>query len=202
MRREDLGELSYIVHFDNVISIFQNGILSHALSKDLPHRSVSSQVVQGKREAKLFPQEMSLHNYVPLYICGRNPMLFRLKFSSGYSEICVLSISPEVLDLPGVIISDRNASSDYALFKPSPEGLEIVDKDLVFAGYWNHTDAVEKYKHVSIKCAEVLVPDRVPARYISGACVSCPESKEALEMKLSHAGLSINVVVNTYLFFK
>jgi len=129
-------------------------------------------------------------------------MLFRLKFSCGYSEICVLSISPEVLDLPEVIISDCNASSDYARFKSSPKGLEMVDKDLVFAEYWNHPDPIEKYKHVSIKCAEVLVPDRVEARYIRGAYVSCPESKKALEMKLSDAGLSINVVVNTYLFFK
>jgi hypothetical protein len=122
MKREDLDELSYIVHFDNVISIFRNGILSHALSKDLPHRSVSSQVVQGKRESKLFPQGTTLHSYVPLYICGRNPMLFRLKFSCGYSEICVLSISPEVLDLPGVIISDRNASSIMRFSSPHRKG--------------------------------------------------------------------------------
>jgi hypothetical protein len=92
--------------------------------------------------------------------------------------------------------------SDYARFKSSPKGLEMVDKDLVFAEYWNHPDLYRKYKHVSIKCAEVLVPDRVEARYIRGAYVSCPESKKALEMKLSDAGLSINVVVNTYLFFK
>ena len=116
MRREDLLELHYIAHFDNIISVLQNGILSHSSAEGLPHRSVASEVVQDKRRSKLVPPGRPLHNYVNLYICGRNPMLFKLKFSCGYSELCVLRIGSEVLDLPGVIISDRNASSDYVLF--------------------------------------------------------------------------------------
>ena len=202
MRREDLLELHYIAHFDNIISVLQNGILSHSSAEGLPHRSVASEIVQDKRRSKLVPPGQPLHNYVNLYICGRNPMLFKLKFSCGYSELCVLRIGSEVLDLPGVIISDRNASSDYVLFRPAPEGLEIVNKDLVFARYWNQPDEIEKEKHVSIKCAEVLIPDRLDARYISGAYVSCPESKQAIERILTDAGLNLNVVVDTYLFFK
>ena len=55
---------------------------------------------------------------------------------------------------------------------------------------------------MSIKCAEVLIPDRLDASYISGAYVSCPESKQTLERILTDAGLNLNVVVDTYLFFK
>jgi hypothetical protein len=202
MRREDLLELHYIAHFDNIVSVLQNGILSHSSAKDLPHRSIASEIVQDRRRSKLVPPNMPLHNYVNLYICGRNPMLFKLKFSCGYSELCVLRIGPEVLDLPGVIISDRNASSDYVLFKQAPEGLEIVNRDLVFAKNWNHPNEIEKEKHVSIKCAEVLIPYRLDARYISGAYVSCPESKQALEKVLIEARLNLNVEENADLFFK
>lgn len=202
MRREDLLELHYIAHFDNIVSLLQRGILAHSLAEDLPHRSVASEVVQDKRRSKMVPQGRPLHNYVNLYICGRNPMLFKLKFSCGYSELCVLRIQSDVLGLPGAIISDRNASSDYVRFRAAPDGLEIVDKDLVFAQYWNHPDEIEKEKHVSIKCAEVLIPDRLDSRYISGAYVSSPESKQVLEDLLEVAGLSLNVLVNTYLFFK
>ena len=112
MRREDIAELYYIVHFDNIISIIQRGILSNVLSMSLQHKSVASEIVQEKRKTKVLPQGKCLHEYANLYICGRNPMLFRLSFSCGFAEICVLSISPEVVDLPGVVISDRNASSD------------------------------------------------------------------------------------------
>jgi hypothetical protein len=202
MRREDLAELHYIVHFDNIISIIQRGILSNALSTRLPHKSVASEIVQEKRKTKSLPQGKSLHDYVNLYICGRNPMLFKLAFSCGYTEICVLSISPEVIDLPGVVVSDRNASSDYARFAHIPDGLLMVDKDRVFARYWNQPDPIEKYEHVSIKCAEVLVLDKVDPKYINKAYVSCQESKTLLDKRFSDAGLSINVVVDTYLFFK
>ncbi len=202
MRREDLAELHYIVHFDNMVSIIQRGILSNALSKGLPHKSVASEIVQDRREAKLLPLGKPLHNYVNLYICGRNPMLFKLRCSSGYSEICILSVNPEVIDIPGVIISDRNASSDYARFANTPDGLEIVDKDKVMARYWDHPDPIEKYEHVSIKCAEVLVPDKVDPAFINKAYVSCLESKNLLDKTLSNVGLSINVVIDTDLFFK
>jgi len=202
MRREELTELHYIVHFDNIISIIQKGILSNSLSIRFPHKSVASEIVQEKRKAKILPQGKSLHDYVNLYICGRNPMLYRLSFSCGYHEICVLSISPEVIEQPGVVISERNASSDSARFAHAPDGLLMVDKDKVFARYWNQPDPIEKYEHVSIKCAEVLVLEKVDPKYINKAYVSCQESKTLLDKKLHDAGLSINVVVDTYLFFK
>ena len=202
MRREDLKDLSYIVHFDNVISIFQNGILSQCFIKRFtPQISFLPGCSRQEGVEVVSSGNVSAQLRSPLHLRKKSDA-FQAKIQLRvFRDLCAEHQSRGI-GSAGVIISDRNASSDYALFKPSPEGLEIVDKDLVFAGYWNHPDAVEKYKHVSIKCAEVLVPDRVPARYISGTYVSCPESKEALEMKLSDAGLSINVVVNTYLFFK
>jgi hypothetical protein len=52
---------------------------------------------------------------------------------------------PEVIDLLGVVVSDRNASSDYDRYVHSSDGLLMVDRDRVFARYWNQPDPIEKY---------------------------------------------------------
>ena len=106
-------------------------------------------------------------------------MMYRRK--AGHRSICVLRISPDVLDLPGVIIADQNASSDYVRFFPSPAGLAHIDRELVFAERWTHPgDPIEQFRHRSIKCAEVLVPDRVDASHLTGAYVSGSTGQEAL----------------------
>lgn len=201
MRREVLCELHYITHFDNVISIYQHGIISHNRAEFINHNSVASEVIQDRRRSKSVPGGRLLHDYVNLYIHGRNPMLFKLKHVYGYSELCILSISPEVLNTPGVIITSCNAASDYVLFEPAPEGLDIVDEELVFARYWTHLDQSEQYRRASIKCAEVLVPDKVDTAFINKAYVSCSDSKIMLERIIRDARINLKADVNTYLFF-
>lgn len=201
MRREALLELHYITHFDNIISIHQEGILSHNLAKSITHNSVADEIIQSRRRSKSVPGGRHLHDYVNLYIHGRNPMLFKLRYKYGYSELCVLSISSEVLNIPEVIITSCNASSDYVLFEPSPEGLDIVDEELVFAKNWTHPDQFEQWRRASIKCAEVLVPDCVDTGFISKAYVSCSDSKIMLERIMKDAGLNLNVEIDADLFF-
>ena len=84
--------------------------------------------------------------------------------------ICVLRVDAGVLDLPGVIIADCNASSDYVRFYPVTLGLAAIDKDMLFARYWTHPDdIIKKWAHKSLKCAEVLIPDKVEPRWILAA---------------------------------
>jgi hypothetical protein len=117
---------------------------------------------------------------------------------SQHIGLCIFRGSTEILDLAGVVITDRNASSDYARFAPAPKGLFIVDKDLTFAAYWTHPDPFEAMRRKSAKCAEVLVPDRIDPALVMGAYVSCPEAKATLEA----LGVDIPVAMNPYLFFK
>ena len=123
-------------------------------------------------------------------------MLYVLQ--SRHADLCILRVTTEALDLPGGIIADSNASSDYARFAPAPRGLSIVDKEMTFAEYWTHPDPYEGMRRKSAKCAEVLVPDRIDPGLIVGAYVSCPEAKVALEA----TGVDIPVTVNPYLFFR
>lgn len=171
MKRADVIELHYITAIANVISIVQNGILSHTLADRLAHESVAMPEIQERRRNKQIPGAQELHDYANIYLDAHNPMLSRCRERNN--EICVLQIDPTVLDLPNVIISDRNAASDWAGFWPVADGLEAIDRDRVFARYWTHpNEPFEEMNHKSEKCAEVLVPERVDARFVVGAYVA------------------------------
>ena len=185
MTRDELNELGYIVPIDTVPSIIRFGILSHKRADKVQHRSIALQVVQDRRSQVVVPNGRPLHEYANLYICPRNPML--LKRRDIHDEVCVLRVSPTVLDMPNVVVTDSNAGSKYVRFSPAPDGLAIVDTERTFARWWTHSDdQIEKWRHSAQKCAEVLVPDVVPPRLIAGAYVSCETSRERLECIAAH----------------
>lgn len=195
MNRADLRELQYIAPMRNVPSIAWRGILSHRLAAKVAHDSVAMEAIQDRRAKVVVPGGRPLHDYVNLYICARNPMLRRVR---GYHlDLCVLRVRPEVLDLPGVVVTDRNASSGYARFAPAPRGLAVVDRALTFAEYWTDPDEIVYYQKKSAKCAEVLVPDRVDPSYIIGAYVSCDEAL----VHFNGLGVGATANVDGHLFF-
>ena len=162
MRREELLELHYITPIANVGSILRFGILSHRRVARREHQSIAKQEVQDLRAQVRVPGGRPLHEYANLYFCARNPMMF--KRATLHETTCVLRVSADVLDLPDVVITDQNAASGYCRFMPSPQGLAMVDGAMVFADDWRHPgNPGAYYRHRSIKCAEVLVPEEVPS---------------------------------------
>jgi hypothetical protein len=159
------------------------------------HESVAMEEIQNRRAKVVVPGGQRLHEYANLYICARNPMLYRRQ--SQHNELCVLRVSPDVLDLSGVVVTDGNASSGYVRFAAAPHGLSIVNRQLTFAEYWTDQDPVRYYQQKFAKCAEVLVPDRVDPRYFIGAYVSCDESLD----RFRALGVSLTATINPYLFF-
>lgn len=197
MTRAELDELGYIVAIATVPSILQRGILSHKRADGLQHVSIALEGVQNRRAGKIVPNGRPLHEYANLYICPRNPMLLRR--SDMHEQICVLRISPDVLDISNVVITDGNAGSNYVRFRPASAGLVIVDRERTFARWWAHPgDIREKWRHSAQKCAEVLVPDVVSVRYIRGAYVSCESSAQ----KLRQLAPSLPITVDADLFFQ
>jgi hypothetical protein len=190
MNRADITELHYITAIANVPSILRHGILSHSLASRLAHESVAMPEIQERRRNKRIPGAALLHEYANLYFDAHNPMLSRCRGHNN--EISVLRIDPRVLDLPGVIIADRNAASDWTGFWPVSRGLSIVSRERVLARYWTHPgDPYEEMRHKSEKCAEVLVPERVDVKLISGAYVA---SQIALdEFQRSCSQLSVRI---------
>ena len=126
MNRDDITELHFIAPINNVPSITQFGILSHKLSGQIDHYSVAMPEIQERRKNKQIPGARTLHDYANLYFDAHNPMLSKLRARND--DICILRIDAKVLDLPGVIIADRNAASDWVRFSPLIEGLKAIDR--------------------------------------------------------------------------
>ena len=196
MNRGDVAELHYITAIANVPSMAQHGILSHVLAGQLEHDSVAMAEIQQIRENKQIPGARSLHVYANLYFDAHNPMLSKCRGRNDV--ICVLRIAATVLDLPGVIVTDRNAASGWARFWPAALGLGNIDRDRLFARYWTHRDnPYEEMSHKSQKCAEVLVPDRVEARYIVGVYVV----NQAAQLAFQQLNTELAVQVRRDMFF-
>jgi ssDNA thymidine ADP-ribosyltransferase DarT-like protein len=78
LNREQLRELHYITAVENVPSMLQLGLLSHDRAKRVPHRSVAMESIQERRLMKRVPGGRHLHEYVNLYINGRNCMMSKV----------------------------------------------------------------------------------------------------------------------------
>jgi len=196
MNRSEVTELHNIQAILNLPSILTHGLLSHRRASRILHSSIAMSKVQQRRAQINVPGGRKLHEYANLYFDARNPMMFVRKQLHG--SLCVLRISPDVLDLPDVVVTDRNASSGYCRFAAAPNGLNIVRQDLVYAEDWTHSDQIEYRQRKSIRCAEVLIPDRVDITFVTGIYVSSTGSVQAVQA----AAPSIPVTVNPYLFFQ
>jgi hypothetical protein len=195
MERDQLRELHYITPIGNVSSILQHGLLSHVSAARLKPASVAMQEIQRRRSPVMIPGGRRLHEYVNLYICGRNPMLYKLRHHRD--QLCVLSVSPDVLDLAGAVIADCNASSNYVRFSAAPAGLQLVNRELTFAEFWTDDDPIVSYRKKSAKCAEVLVPNRVVPRYLLAVYVW----NDAVGQQLRQVIGALRLEVDRHLFF-
>lgn len=183
-----------IMPFRNISSVLSLGILSNFLAEKLPHVSVAMNEVQSRRDKVNVPNGMPLHQYANLYFDARNPMMYKRQDE----DICVLKISPRVLDLENVVISDRNASSDYASFHEPTKILDKLDYDMIYAKSWVDANYYLMLKKKSVKCAEVLIPEKILPQYIIGAAVKNQEDKERLE----EMGFNKKIYIAKELFFK
>ncbi len=156
MRREELLELHYITPIANVDSILSLGLVSNrrVRRRKLKNVSVAKIEVQDIRARKVVLGGRPLHDYVNLYIYARNSTLYLMRLKNPDEPLCVLRVSPDVLDLPDVVITDQNAASEWARFHPAPDGLAYIKKDVVFARSWKHPDDQKReWQHKSAMCA-------------------------------------------------
>ena len=180
----------------NIGSVMAHGILSYERAARLAHHSVALQPVQDRRDQKHVPGGLKLHQYANLYFYARNPMLH--KRLAEADELCVLRVSTDVLAVKGTVITDQNAASDYVRFL-APVQWQLLDWNDVFALDWRHPgDQIAYWRHKSRKCAEVLVPHRVEAQFVTGAYVV----DATAQARLVALGCTLPIVVNPVLFFR
>jgi hypothetical protein len=188
-------ELHCIMPMDNIPSVLEHGILSYERAAKLKHHSVAMQPIQDRRDQKQVPGALKLHQYANLYFHARNPMLFKRKDEAPH--LCVLCVSTKVLELPGTVISDQNAASDYARFL-HPSQWRLLAFDDIYATDWRHpNDPIAYWRHKARKCAEVLVEQFVDPQFLVGAHVQDDDAA----LQLSNLGFKLAITVSPELFF-
>ena len=190
-----IREFQYITPVRNVPSILLHGILSHEAASRLPHDSVAMSEIQDRRDKVRIPGGLMLHQYANLYFHARNPMLYRLKQEAP--TLCVLRVSVDGLWTNKAVIADRNASSGYVRFL-SINQTEELNLEAIYARDWRHPNDWNAYHlHKSQKCAEFLVPGRVPVDSLTGAYVVSAEAKDLLFA----TGFNLPIEIDAGLFF-
>lgn len=136
-----------------------------------------------------------MHEYANVYFHARNPMMSRRRNEA--CSLCVLRVSIEILKIPGAVITDQNAVSNYVKFS-APDQLKFMDLNYVFAANWKHPEnRIEEWRHSSAKCAEALIPQRIPPDYLLGAYVL----NDAVGAELEELGFALPIEIDADLFF-
>jgi hypothetical protein len=190
-----VSELHCIMPIVNIRSVLARGILCHERAAKLEHASVAMDAIQERRDKKQVPGGLKLHQYANLYFHARNPMLF--KRLAQARSLCILRISTDVLDLPSVVLSDSNASSDYVRFLATSQW-RLLPFDDIYAMDWRHPDQITFFRQRSRKCAEVLVPGVVKPDLLEGAHVVDRLARQTLE----ETGFDLPITLSPMLFFR
>jgi hypothetical protein len=203
MRRSQIREVHFIAPHANVASILEHGILSHQLANQLvpDHTRIGNPEIQQRRAARPIwtgSTRRPLLSYANLYVHARNAMLYKLL--DGEEELTVLAVDSRVLDLPGLLVTDRNAAAFTRRALPAYDGLAALEPAAVWATSWKRPDASEQREAKQRRMAEVLVPDRVPAGLILHAYV--PDRQAAARLRVRLGGRQLEIRLKADLFFR
>lgn len=164
--------LHYMAPLPTMILIAKLGILSYNTRKQLETTessqslaaigsiSIADPHVQFRRDRwQVFGK--NLHDYVPLYIGLHTPMQYvvtkdnfdRQEFMIAFAEVN----TSKVFDIEGVCYTDGNAASSRSHVYSDLSGIESINWQIVL-----HESRCWSRDYKFYKCAEVLVPDRVP----------------------------------------
>lgn len=150
----------HITHRHNIPTILEKGILSNKTAHgDLSPIDISNSDVQ-KRRGRIEPfYNRAVHEYAPLYINAKNPMLYVRK--DIQHELCIIEISLSVLKESNFVFTDGNAASQDTKFYKEPSELSALPWDVMKASYW--TDFPDGKRK---RCAEVLIYPKIGPEHI------------------------------------
>jgi hypothetical protein len=169
--------LRYMAPLPTMCFIAGLGILSYNARKQLEYndmfantaevigsKSIADPLVQFRRDRyQVFGR--NLHDYVPLYIGIHTPMQYvvtRDNFDQQEFMIAFAEVSTEkVFDIEGVCYTDGNASSSRSRVYSGIDGINAIKWHIAL-----HESKCWSRDYKFYKCAEVLVPDRVPQNCI------------------------------------
>lgn len=161
-----LLSLWHITHKANLWSVCRYGILNHgdAHKRRPALQDISDPAVQRWRTKKDPIYHRAIHDYAPLYLNARNPMLYKRKARN--SELCLVEVCPTILLTHKYLLTDGNAASATTSFYQDYRDLYQLPWDVLHGGSWrNKLDGKRKM------CAEALIFPRVWPVYIKAVHV-------------------------------
>lgn len=182
--------LWHLTHKDNIRRILIHGILNYydAHGLHINRVDISDPDAQKWREHIEPHYKRKIHDYTPLYIKPRNPMLYVRRHLQ--SDLCLIEISLSALFENEYLITDGNAASRATRFFKSIENIDELPWAVLNGEFWpDHDDGKRKM------CAEVLVYPKVAPSHIG--TVHC----YSMNTKLFLSGYERNVEISRNLFF-
>lgn len=155
--------LHYITHKRNLVSIEKRGLLSlsEVLRRGLERFDVSNSEVQALRDRRREPiWNRSIHDYVPLYLNPKNPMLSALRHLRG--DLVILKIDDDVARTGEAIFCDGNAASAATQFSLDDEILKSA-REALRAEYWRGVDDGTRRRMAEVLVHQRVAPDRINA---------------------------------------
>ena len=199
MKKPEIQSLYYITHINNIPSILQSGILSHAQVEQLKvdFTPIYDSSIVSKRRDKFTPNRNSLWEYANLYFQPRNPMMYRIVNECDRKSIAIMGVKPVVLNKENCLITDGNAANDVTQFFPGIQAIQVLGKqwNLIQNDWWSDSDG-SKRKIM----AECLVPKRVPPDLIHSIFVAEQSAKKKVEELLGVDRLP--VIPEPHIFFQ
>lgn len=180
----------HLTHVKNLPSIFNSasGLLSkNALQQQhVGYQDISMREVQFHRANKTI-NGIPLHSYVPTYVVQRNPMMYVLRHQADH--LVWLKIDVRYLPQHDCITADRNAAASKTQFFWGIQS-DRLPWHVLTSPTW-HDYAEGK----SLRCAEILVPNRIPLAAIVGAEVCNPNLISHIEQEY---GLETTYAANRF----
>lgn len=179
-KKAEVKSLFYITHIENVRSILDHGILSHARieADKVPTTPIYDAGIVSNRKEKATPDNKGLWQYANVYFQPRNPMMYRVIHEKDKRDLAVIGVNPSVMTSHGAFITDGNAASSPTQFYEPSQGEKIISQQwkVIQSEWWNDLNG-SKRKIM----AECLVPDHISPSQIHTVFVSGHESKKRLE---------------------
>lgn len=175
--------LYYIVHFDNIISILEKGILSHEIIEieGLNNTPIYNSQIVDIRSRRIVSDNKSLWSFANLYFQPRNAMLYSVINKTAVHQVAIICIKKKILDKKNIFITTGNAASQDSQIIPIEESEKLLPqiRKEINKTWWNNEDGSKRKM-----MAECLVPEPIVPSYIQMIYVACDRAREDLGKKL------------------
>lgn len=185
-----LRRFFHFTHIENLPSIATNGLfsLNSIRKKGIEQRDISDPGAQRWRDAIEPRFKRNIHDYVPLYINPKNPMLYVRR--ELRNDIVIIEVSRSVISSFDHLFTDGNAASRDTLFSYLPD---VLNESLEALSCQSWVDVPDGKRR---RCAEVLVYPMVPVAFFNKIyCFNEDTACRASQLT------SVSTVVDQSMFF-